>query len=263
MLSRPHALSQHAVQPRAVAGVERSGVEPQAGKYLGMVDSVRARRQVLELLAAADEPMDAVRIELHDKILANTGTLVVGLLVSEIELAAGAGDFDNQLGGTGQITFGVDVALATALGRDAKVMVRLRLALRIELDGRAVRPLRLLASVAGNCPASRRRSDSRRRDPYASVTVCRQFLRPARHGYPAASPRSARGTWAGRGAGRPLAAEAFVAAVVGRCSSWFPPRAGRGQLRREGCVFGGREALLQDLDQPAPILSKKRIAIQP
>ena len=70
MLGRGQSLLEDLDEPIEVFGVEGLGVEPEAGEDLGAIDPVRARRQILEMVAAADEPVDPIRVELDDDVFA-------------------------------------------------------------------------------------------------------------------------------------------------------------------------------------------------
>ena len=118
MLECGQALVQHLDQPRQVPGEEGGRVQPEAGEGLRAADSVGARGQQLELLAPAGEPVDPVRVELHDQVLAHPGPLVVDLLRTQVEGTAGTGDLDDQLGGAVEVPLRVDRLLAAQLGRD-------------------------------------------------------------------------------------------------------------------------------------------------
>ena len=105
VLGRAPALLQdldHAIQ---VFGAEqRIGVEPQAREDLGAIDPVGRDGQVLELAVAADEPMNAIGVELDDDVLENAGLARTRLSSRSSRTTAGAGDLDHQLRRTDDVT---------------------------------------------------------------------------------------------------------------------------------------------------------------
>ena len=96
------ALVQDTYQPDPVFGKQGFRIEPEAGENLRAIDAVGTRRQVLEAIVAADEPVDLVGVELDNDIFLNPGPLVIGLLRTQVEGAARAGDLNDQLGCAGR-----------------------------------------------------------------------------------------------------------------------------------------------------------------
>jgi hypothetical protein len=74
---------------------------------------------------------------------------VVGFLLLQVQIAAGKGNLDDQLGSSDEIVIRVNSALSAKLCRNEQKRVRLRLSVQIELDGRAIR-----------APNSRRETES-------------------------------------------------------------------------------------------------------
>ena len=112
--------------------------------------------------------------------------------------------------------------LPTQLGSDAKLAIRLRLPLLIELDGRSVgafdpRRLELIMKQPSGDNAS-----LPFRDHGALAKAYKQLLPPVPPLSPAASPRSARGRWAGQAAGRQSAVAGFSSWARQSCSLGKP-----------------------------------------
>src|SRR5262249_20548076 len=97
-------------------GEEGLGVEPQPREDLRAINPIRAWTQLPEMAGAANEPVDAIRLQRDDQVLLNSRALVVGLLLGQIVDAAGTGDLDDQLGPTGVVAVRVFTAPAAAFG---------------------------------------------------------------------------------------------------------------------------------------------------
>jgi hypothetical protein len=75
-------LIQNLHQPVQIFGKACLSIEPQAQKALRAIDTVPAGPQNLKTLAAADEPMDAIGLQLDNEILADACPFVVALLLA-------------------------------------------------------------------------------------------------------------------------------------------------------------------------------------
>src|SRR5205823_2212105 len=75
MLGGRQAPLQDPDQPAPILGEERLGIQPQAREDLGTIDPIRTGGQVLEVLAAADEPVNAVRFQRDDQVFEDTRPL--------------------------------------------------------------------------------------------------------------------------------------------------------------------------------------------
>ena len=79
------------------------------------------------MIAAADEPVDSIRLELDDDVLEDARPLVVGFLLVQVVMAAGAGDLDHQLGCADDVTR-FDPGLAAQLLGNPQLAIGLGLA---------------------------------------------------------------------------------------------------------------------------------------
>jgi hypothetical protein len=149
------ALFQDHDQAPPIFDKKRIGVEPKAWENLRSIDSVRAGRPLLELIAAAGEPIDRVRVERDDDVLYNPGPLIVGLLRVQVVLTGGASDFDDQLGRTYDVTVVVHRGLATQLTWNPKLTTGLRFARGVEFHGPHCWHCRRLACIFCNKTAIR------------------------------------------------------------------------------------------------------------
>src|SRR5208283_1638938 len=98
---------------------------------------------------------------------------------------------------------------------------------------------------------------------HASAKAYRQLLLRVPLSSPAASPRSARGRWAGQAAGRRSARAKWKRELARLCSWTWPSLLSPRQPRGKGGVLGSGQALFQDLDQPIQILGVQCRGVKP
>ena len=117
-------------QPLQVVIIQGLGIEPEAGEDRER-NTPSGRGQLLEVTAAADEPVNAIGVELDDEVFQHTRPFVVGLFRPQVIGTAGASDLDDQLGSTGDVTFD-ELRLSSQLLGDPQLAVRLGLAILLQ-----------------------------------------------------------------------------------------------------------------------------------
>jgi hypothetical protein len=111
-----------------VAGDKGGGIEPEAGEGNGTVEAVGIRRDLQEMGVAAGVPENLAGIEGEDDVLLDTGAVVFVELWAEVDIAGGVGDFDDELGGAGDVRAFVS-GLAAVFGEGPELCVGLDFAL--------------------------------------------------------------------------------------------------------------------------------------